>query len=245
MEEVAIVAGGLGIRLEEIHEMMPKALLKIDNTTILDRIVETMTLALKNDFRLFIAAGIYFEKLSDYVSTQEGAYSKVEVLEAKDWKEGNAATLLALEDVISKEEFILQMSDHLFSPETYRRCVQTKVVEAPFVCGEPKKEKLHDYLDLDDATKILAKKDYRIQEIGKAIPNWNYIDMGIFRLTQPVFDTIGSLPKNRKSLSGYVNRWNSEHRFYVNPQPGAIWKDIDTPADFEWAIQLDQKGKWV
>ena len=245
MEEIAIVAGGMGIRLEELHERIPKTLLKIDKTTILDRIVDTMSLVFKNNFRLFIAAGIYFKTLSDYVSTREGAYSKVEVLESKDWKEGNAATLLALDEIITSEDFILQMSDHLFSPETYRKCVQTSKVKAPFVCGEPKTEKLHDYLDLDDATKILADEDFRIQNIGKEIPEWNFIDMGIFRLTQPVFDVIRSLPKNNKSLSGYVNKWNAEHRFFVSPQPGAIWKDIDTPSDFEWAIQLDQDGKWV
>ncbi|MGD9396847.1 MAG: hypothetical protein PVJ05_10500 [Candidatus Thorarchaeota archaeon] len=245
MEEVAIVAGGMGIRLEELHERIPKTLLKIGTTTILDRIVETMSIVFKNNFRLYIAVGIYFKKLSDYVSTRDGAYSKVEVIESKDWKEGNAATLLALDGIITNEEFILQMSDHLFSPETYRTCVQTDSVKAPFVCGEPRIEKLHDYLDLDDATKILAGEDYRIQDIGKTIPKWNFVDMGIFRLTQPVFEVIRSLPKNSKSLSGYVNKWNSTHQFFVSPQPGAIWKDIDTPLDFEWAIQLDNEGKWV
>jgi choline kinase len=245
MEEIAIVAGGMGIRLEDLHRMIPKTLLKIGKTTILDRIVDTMSIVFNNDFKLFIAAGTYFKTLRDYISTRGDAYSKVEVFRAKDWKEGNAATLIALENIISNEEFILQMSDHLFSPETYRRCVRTDKVEAPFVCGEPRLEKLHDYLDLDDATKILAKEDYRILNIGKTIPEWNYIDMGIFRLTEPAFKTIRSLPKNNKSLSGYVNKWNLEHRFFVSPQPRAIWKDIDTPSDFEWAVQLDKQAKWV
>ena len=107
MEEVAIVAGGMGIRLEELHERIPKTLLKIGSTTILDRIVNTMFHVFKNDFRLYIAAGIYFKTLTDYVSTREGIYSKVEVFEAKNWKEGNAATLLALDNIITNDEFIV------------------------------------------------------------------------------------------------------------------------------------------
>lgn len=245
MEEIAIVAGGLGIRLEKLHKRIPKTLLKMGNETILDKIVETISLVFRNEFRLFIASGNYYKKLKEYVENQVGAYSHVEVIEAKQWKEGNAATLLALEDVITNNEFILQMSDHLFSPETYRKCVEGKIVNAPYVCGEPRKDELHEYLDLDDATKILAGDDRRIQEIGKKIAKWNFIDMGIFRLTKDAFDIIKSLPKNNKSLSGYVNKWNRENQFYVNPQPGAIWKDIDTPDDFEWAIKLDKESKWV
>ena len=55
MEEIVIVAGGLGIRLEGVHQKIPKTLLELADYTILDRIVGTMSNCLGNNFRLFIA----------------------------------------------------------------------------------------------------------------------------------------------------------------------------------------------
>jgi choline kinase len=245
MEEIAIVAGGLGIRLEEIHESIPKTLLRIGETTILDRIVDTISTVLGGRFRLFIAAGIYFRMLDEYVSSREGVYSKVQVLEARNWREGNAATLLALDGVVTNEEFILQMSDHLFSPRTYAKCISSDAVEAPHVCGQLRSDGLREYLDIEDATKILSDDENRIVEIGKGIPDWNMIDMGVFRLNQGAFGIISSLPRGQKSLSNYVKAWSKEKAFRVNPIRDAVWKDIDTPVDLKWASVLDAEGAWL
>ncbi len=245
MEEIVIVAGGLGIRLDDVHQKIPKTLLKLADYTILDRIVGTMSNCLGNNFRLFIAVGIYYDVLKEYVETRSGPFSKVEVIKSEEWREGNAATLLAVEGILENEEFLLQMSDHLFSPDTYTRCTSNPSVSAPYVCGQPKTDGIQDYLDLDDATKVLVNEENRIIEIGKSITNWNMIDMGLFRLNQAAFGVISSLPKNEKSLSGYVNTWNINSPFYVNPISGAIWKDIDTPKDLDWAKGLDSQGMWL
>jgi len=244
MEEVVIVAGGLGIRLEEVHKVIPKTLLEVGGKTILDRIVATIEDSTKGDYRLLIAAGYYYKDLKNYVKQAIGDYSKVSVVEAKNWKEGNASTLLAVKDMIENENFILQMSDHLFTPETYKGCLKPTAISPPFVCGQPRTDGIPEYLDLDDATKILSDDSFRIIEIGKEIEEWNMIDMGVFRLTKEAFSIIASLPKNQKSLSQYVMKWRSKHDFFVNPQPRAIWKDIDTPKDLHWAIKMDNQGIW-
>ncbi|MFW9801882.1 MAG: NTP transferase domain-containing protein [Candidatus Thorarchaeota archaeon] len=244
MEEVVIVAGGLGIRLEEMQKEIPKTLLRVGGKTILDCIIATIEDATKGKYRLFIAAGYYYDDLKSYIEERESKYSRVDVVEARNWMEGNASTLLAVEDRIENDDFILQMSDHLFTPETYKGCIKNTSIPLPFVCGQPRTDGIPDYLDLDDATKVLSDDSFKIIEIGKDIEEWNMIDMGVFRLTKDAFSVIASLPNNQKSLSQYVMKWRSKQDFYVNPQPQAIWKDIDTPMDLQWAIKMDLQGIW-
>ncbi len=246
MEEIVIVAGGLGIRLEEIHQEIPKTLLELENKTILDHIVSTIDVCLRGDFRLFISVGIHYETMVDYVESQGHLYDNVVVVKSEDWQDGNAATLLACDGLLSNEEFILQMSDHLFSPATYRKCVVTDTVNTPYVCAQYRNEGIPDYLDLADATKILSEKNHRLVKIGKNISQWNMIDMGIFKLTQDAFEIIADLPKDKRSLSEYVHKQSSRERgFYVKPVEGAIWKDIDTPTDLHWAAELLEEGYWA
>jgi choline kinase len=244
MLEVVILAGGRGSRLEMIHNDTPKTLLKISDRTILDIIIETLSRATDGAFRLIIAAGAYFEDLEFYVRNSQWSKKQVKVIHADRWTEGNAATLLAVKGEVKNSTFIVQMSDHLFSQETYQRCIGSSQVPAPFVCGQPVSDGLPPYLDLDDATKVEVDERFRVRSIGKEIPEYNMIDMGIFRMTQDVFEIIENLPKNKKSLSLYVSKWREENDFYVSPQPGAKWKDIDSPEDYEWAKRIYNVGTW-
>jgi len=242
--EVVILAGGRGSRLELLHNDTPKTLLKITEKTILDIIVETIDKVSAGNYHVVITAGAYYSELHKYCMNSQWSKKQVSVIHADRWKEGNAATLLAAKGIVQGSTFIVQMADHLFSEETYHRCIGPSIVPAPFVCGQPITDGLPPYLDLDDATKVDVDENYSVKYIGKELQEYNMIDMGIFRLTQDVFGIIEELPKNQKSLSLYVSKWREKYNFYVNPQSGAKWKDIDSPEDFEWAKKLFSSGSW-
>ncbi|MHA2022713.1 MAG: NTP transferase domain-containing protein [Candidatus Thorarchaeota archaeon] len=243
MEEIIIVAGGMNTRLDG-QNRGPKTLTEIHSRTILQRIVDTMNTATNGKFRLLIAAGFFHSEILQYVKSTDWGEKDVQVIEANEWKAGNAATLLAVKEYVENDEFLLQMSDHLFDTNTYRKCISNEIVPAPYVCGQPVSDGLPEYLDLDDATKILSDEKHQIEEIGKEIVKWNMIDMGVFRLTNDVFSIIENLPDSKKSLSQYITEWRKTRAFYVSPQPGAIWKDIDTHDDLEWAIRMAEDGLW-
>ena len=243
MDEIVIVAGGTNTRLDGVKHG-PKTLTSIEGRTILDRIIGTISITTNNEFRVFIAAGFFYNEIQEYVTSSDWKEGEVEVIKATQWKEGNAATLLAVRDLIENDDFVLQMSDHLFSQQTYQRCVSRDIVPVPYVCGQPASDGIPLYLDLNDATKILADDSLRIKEIGKEILEWNMIDMGVFRLTRKAFEIIEKLPVDRKSLSNYVAEWRKNEPFYVSPQPGAVWNDIDTHVDLDWAIKMAIDGQW-
>jgi len=244
MTDIVIIAGGLGTRLAGRKGRIPKTLLPIGDRTILDIIIVTMDCVLNGRFHLIIAAGVFFDDLSEYVREKWGE-KDIQVVKARQWREGNAATVLAAEELVGGKEFIVQMSDHLFSQETYSGCVDGRGARVPFVCAQPASDGIPPYLDLDDATKILCADDGRIQAIGKGIGSWNAIDMGVFRMPVDIFDTIRSLPPNEKSLSGCVRFRMAADGFFVSMQPGAVWKDIDSAADLAWAVELAKGGTWV
>ncbi len=243
MMDIVIVAGGLGTRLAGKEGRIPKTLLPVGDRTILDIIIGTMNEVFDGGFHLIIAAGVFFEDLRSYIQSR-WKDRNVEVVRASKWKEGNAATVLAAEELIGGPQFIVQMSDHLFAPETYQRCTGKINVDIPAVCAQPASDGIPAYLDLDDATKILADKDNRIRAIGKDLTDWNAIDMGIFRFPTDIFETIRSLPYGKKSLSECVRARIASTGFFVSLQPGAIWKDIDSEADLQWATRMAEDGLW-
>lgn len=243
MEEIVIVAGGINTRLDGVKRG-PKTLTNVNGHTILDRIIATIARATDNKFRVLIAAGFFYDEIQEYVNSSDWTEGEVDVVEATHWKEGNAATLIAARELIGNDNFVLQMSDHLFDGRTYMRCISQDTVPVPHVCGQPTSDGIPAYLDLDDATKILADDTFRIDKIGKNILEWNMIDMGVFRLSREAFRIIEELPTNRKSLSNYVAEWKKDKPFYVSSQPGAVWKDIDTHVDLDWAIKMAINGRW-
>jgi choline kinase len=243
MEKIVILAGGKNIRLDGVKRG-PKTLTKVGDKTILEHIVSTINQSINGRYRIILAAGFFYEELRNYVESNAYLTSIIEIVKSLEWKEGNAATLLSVQEIIDDENFIVQMSDHLLSQTTYTNCIHSEIVPLPYVCGQPISDGLPKYLDLDDATKISVNDSLAITQIGKEIPEWNMIDMGVFRLTYEALEAIRKLPKNQKSLSNFVMEWKKDSPFYVNPQKGAIWKDIDTHWDLEWAIKMEHEGKW-
>ena len=244
MQEIVIIAGGTGTRLGGLEHNIAKTLLEINQRKILDILVNTMDMCLNGKFKLVIVVGIFYDQIVEYVESQSWNRMNIIIEKSDMWKEGNAATLLAAREHIEGDNFILQMSDHLFSNSTYRSCIDSEDNIVPYVCGQPMKNEIPPYLDLDDATKVLVDDSYQVLEIGKEIEKWNMIDMGLFKLTTDAFDIISKLPMNQKYLSRYVSEWRRTMPFYVNPQPGSVWKDIDTIADLEWARKMDSEGVW-
>ncbi|MHA1928253.1 MAG: sugar phosphate nucleotidyltransferase [Candidatus Thorarchaeota archaeon] len=244
MHEIVIIAGGTGTRLGGLEHNIAKTLLKINQDTILDILVNTMEECLRGKFKLVIVVGIFYDQLVEYVESKSWKNKEIIIEKSTMWQQGNAATLLAAREHIEGNSFILQMSDHLFSHETYLKCIEPSDIPIPYVCGQPMENEIPLYLDIDDATKVLVDSSYHVLEIGKEIRKWNMIDMGIFKLTTDAFDIISKLPKDQKFLSQYVSEWRKTRPFYVNPQPGAVWKDIDSPRDLEWARKMDSEGIW-
>ncbi|MHA1770223.1 MAG: NTP transferase domain-containing protein [Candidatus Thorarchaeota archaeon] len=243
MTDIVIIAGGMGTRLMGVNGPIPKTLLKINGSTILDIIIATMDSVFEGHFHLIISAGIFYKHLKEYVQLN-WADKEIDVVEAKYWREGNAATVLAAEELVSDDHFILQMSDHLFTRETYAQCVKSDKVPIPYVCAQPVDDGIPSYLDLDDATKILADESGAIKAIGKSIPQWNLIDMGVFKFPIDIFETIRHLPSETKSLSRCAELRIEQDQFYANIQPGAIWKDIDSSWDLDWANKMAKEGVW-
>lgn len=243
MEVFVVLAGGKNIRLDGLKRG-PKTLTQVGDKSILGHIVSMIEKVTNHNCRIILAAGFFYKELLNYVESNYTLSSSVEVIESSMFREGNAATLLAIQDIIECESFIVQMSDHLLNIETYGNCIKSEVVQPPYVCGQPITDGVPEYLDLDDATKILMDDSLSITKIGKEIPEWNMIDMGVFRLSFDALNTISKLPKNQKSLSNFVMEWRKTAPFFVNPQKRAIWKDIDTHWDLEWAIKMEQEGIW-
>lgn len=232
MLEAVILAAGKGSRLRRISKATPKFLANIRGrplvyyaASLLESIgVERINIvvpggwvrkAMKMLGRFDFAAEINF--IENYEVDRENGYS----------------FLLARKEIKSKR-FILTMCDHLFSKRTLMRFLQgaSEFIGANVVIGGDRSPR---FINVDEATKILANRSKKVLKIGKELKKFNYIDMGLFIMRRRVFEIIGDMPYRRYvlKLSDLITELIKRGATVtVAEVTGGIWTEIDTPEDY-------------
>lgn len=243
--EFIILAGGDNSRLQVVTNGEPKTLMNVNGTTILGWILKSIDYITQGEACVYIMAHKHHERINQYITTfYQDALLDVKVIYAPYSPYGNAGSLLAAKPAVKNSDFFVMMSDHLIEPKGLAHALTTET-PMPFVCVDPKNQVIPPpfYLDLDDATKIAVTDQGTIENIGKAIPQWNAIDMGLFHLTTEVFDWISALSCNKWTLSNVVQAYcEKKVPFYTHELQGVRWKDIDTPRDLSLVRRLMRMG---
>jgi choline kinase len=234
--KAVIVAAGMGSRLN--HDV-PKTLLPLGNGTILSNILKNISQAGMRDFVIVI--GYQGDDIKNYLKERNYLGNNICFVENLEWQRGNGISVLAAEQEVSQERFLLSMSDHIVSATAIERVIHYNS-PANLLLVDPKVDNI---FDLDDATKV-ETKGAKITNIGKEIANYNGIDCGIFKLTHRFFDSMReSLKLNQESISASVKGLiaNSDMEA-VFMQPGEFWIDIDTPESYEFALKNQKRIEW-
>jgi CDP-L-myo-inositol myo-inositolphosphotransferase len=186
--KVVVLAAGEGRRM---NSDFPKPLTKVLGLSLLER-----TLFGAKEFGLkefIIVLGYKGEEIRKNL-VQQKSLSQLDItfLFNQDWQKGNGASLLVARDYL-KGEFLLLMSDHIFSPEVLRR----------FLSGErrPKMVVLknwHSLPNLSEETKVKIENGV-VKDLGKGLKDFDGIDAGIFLLNERIFlsDLFSSLRDRR------------------------------------------------
>lgn len=230
--KAVIVAAGMGSRLWNQNDQMPKTLMPFNNETILATILHNIAATGEHEFAIVI--GYRQEAIIDYLEKNNNFGYRIELIVNPEWQRGNGISVLAAEPAVNGGTFLLSMSDHIVSVPALQRIVD-HVSSKNLLLVDPR---IAEVFDLEDATKVRVNA-HRIVDIGKAIQQYNGIDCGVFKLTPRFFAAMRErLKLQQESISagiqGLIQQDDMEAVFM---EPQDYWIDIDTPEAYQHALQ--------
>lgn len=222
-----IIAAGMGSRLWDVSNQIPKTLLPLAKGTILSTIITQLIRA--GIHEIIVVVGYNKEYIIDYINKNQWDVP-VSFIENNEWNRGNMLSVYAVKDIVKRESFLLSMSDHIVSCDALKKIINS-TEDTNLLLVDPW---LDNIFDMDDATKVYQTEDY-IEKIGKEINGYNAVDCGIFRLERDFFDAAEeALGKQQESISAAITQLVAKKRIKTVPvsQPNE-WQDIDTPEAYE------------
>ena len=149
----------------------------------------------------------------------------------------NGYSLLLSSECVSGDSFILTMCDHLYTPGLVNAVLGVSGGrEVDVVIGGDRAPR---YVDVGEATKILAGSRGEVVRVGKDLHRFTHVDVGVFTLKRSVYDVCRYLERSLEviKLSDVVNEAVAMgYRVIVADATGSPWTEIDTRSDLESVV---------
>ncbi len=226
LREAVILASGLGTRLREITGGTPKCFYEIGGLPLV--LYPAHALRLNGVTR--VTAVVPPGMKSRALQTLGNLFNEVCVVENNEVESGNAYSLKRAEECVKSEYFLVTVCDSLYPPSTVERIIRYREgVEADVVVGG---SRVTDYVDVDEATKILAI-DGEVYRIGKELTDYTHIDIGLFVMKDTVFQVASKMRWGREvSLFELIEFGIREGlRVVVADLGDTPWTEVDTLED--------------
>jgi 1L-myo-inositol 1-phosphate cytidylyltransferase len=152
----------------------------------------------------------------------------VSFIENRNWKKQNGISLLSAAGHVASP-FLLTMSDHIFENAIINRLLDSF---APGLLNVAVDRKLDSIFDLDDAMKVQTRGN-EIIEIGKNLPDYDAIDIGLFVCPLEIFDYLERAKSISRqsdcSLADGVRLMARDNKVHGVDIGESWWQDVDTP----------------
>ncbi|KAA3657727.1 MAG: hypothetical protein DWQ10_12655 [Calditrichaeota bacterium] len=230
--KAVIVAAGMSSRLSDTTNDTPKTLLPFEDKTILYKILSNLSTAGVDEF--IIVTGYKSELIENYLKANRNHGYDITLVYNPDFRRANGISVLAAENAVNGEPFILSMSDHIVTVGAIEKTINSSSDKNLLLVDE----KVDAVFDIDDATKVDVKQN-KIINIGKEIDQYNAIDCGIFRLNSRYFDAMRQkLQHGEESISAAINgliRNDDMEAVFMDSKD--YWIDIDTNDAYNYASE--------
>jgi choline kinase len=240
VSQTVILAAGSGSRLATARGDVPKPLMTVAGIPLIAHALEHARASGCEE--AVIILGYEGGRVREAVEAMS-APLQVVFLENPDYTAPNGVSLLTAEPA-AMPAFYLQMVDHLFGEPALIRLTQ-----APLAANEAGRVLVDSVpsseIDLEDATKVqLAGR--RVTAIGKGLNRWDAIDAGCFVLTHAIFDALRGVSNGEGcTVSSGMRRLVAQGVLGSVDLRGAVWIDVDTPADRDLAERLISRRQFA
>lgn len=227
VEHAVILAAGNGERFQEKGVKLPKVLLKVGGLRLLERAVLALNQVGIKHF--YIVVGAYRDQIVDIMSNIDRLKAiDINFVTCENYNEGNGVSFGAGAKQVNAP-FLLSMSDHIFSLDSLKNFVKDVEANAqlPALACDAN---LAEVFDMDDATKVVSKNN-KIHKIGKELPSYDLVDMGLFYFPKGYGPKIANkVEAGAKSVSDIIGQLIAEKGVRTAVVPEALWQDVDNPS---------------
>ncbi len=234
--DALIIAAGFGSRLREVSESKP--LTPIAGIPLLELGVRQAKAA--GAQRVVVVTGYQADLIEAFLPDLSERIG-IPVLPERidDWSTPNGYSVMAGAARIVREggsDFLLMMSDHIFSASILSRLAQQGGADRGVTLAIDRRT-TSELVDPDDATWVDTDERGFIRAIGKTIPVYNAVDCGAFLATQELSQAIAAAIAEGKSgsLSDGMQRLANAGRAATWDIGEAWWIDVDDPAMLDLA----------
>ena len=231
IKEAVILAAGRARRLSPITGGRPKFLLEIEGKPLIYYTFSMLKLYNVERVHIVVSSSWYNEAV--FTFSQFKFPFEINVVENDSVDRENGYSFLLTEHHIQNDSFLLMMSDHIFSKDlldAFVSSVSNNFEDAILLVGGDSDPK---FVDINEATKILADSENKILDIGKQLRDFNYVDMGLFYVRKNIFQYVNSLSEKYViKFSEIVKRLSNVHKAVVVDLSNTMWTELDTPEDY-------------
>ena len=225
-----IIAAGNGTRMQPVTRGRHKSLMPLLGLRIIERVILGAKEAGICEF--VIVTGYKGKKLREFLGNGAKYGISISFVQNDNWEKANGISTLAAQKHF-RENFVLLMSDHVFSPKTLIRIKRLKL--KPHECALAIDKNLDSVLDVSDTTKVMVKNGRAIA-LNKNLENYNSYDTGMFVCSPYIFEVLKkSTSRGKNSLSDGMRILISENKLRTFNNKGRLWADCDTWEDIKFA----------
>lgn len=230
-----ILAAGTGTRLRPLTENIPKTLLKLNDVTILERLVKSF---IENDVDEFIfVVGHNKEKVEEFSKNLAEKYDiniKIVVNEKYDTTNTSCSTYLASKDI--KDDFVLVNGDNVLDSEIIKKIVKSNYSSMIIDNYKKLNEESFKIKIKDDVIEDIGKELIISESSGEFIGVSKVIISDLKEFNEILLDLIKEDPQNYYDFA-YKELSKKTHLEFINTN-GLKWTEIDDHDDWNHAQNL-------
>lgn len=232
---VVLLAAGRGARLREGGFDTPKPCAPFLGSSIAQISLTTFMSAGLTRFKIILGCQAP-QVRAHYETIASTLGCDATFVETTHWAQGNGVSALAAAHALGKDNFLLAMADHIFSPAFIGDLLETPP-QPREICLAVNRL-VDDSVDLEDLTKVRIEAG-KVSGIGKDLVVWDGGDTGLFYCTQVLCEGLEHAQANGLySLSAGVRECASRKAVRaVTIGHEREWIDIDTADDLARATK--------
>jgi choline kinase/phosphatidylglycerophosphate synthase/beta-phosphoglucomutase-like phosphatase (HAD superfamily) len=228
-----VLASGMGSRLRTPRGRV-KPLVPVAGVALLERAVRSLVDVGVDE--VWVVVGYRAERIQRFcveLSMRLGV--SIRCVRNDRYDEGNGLSVLAAEEALRGEPFLLVMADHVLDRSILCSLVGSEVPLEGAVLAVDYSVGAAEGVDLDDVTRVRTEGRL-VRDIGKGISSFDGFDTGAFLCTDGVFDALrDAVASGETSLSAGMHRLADAGRLERCDVTGARWVDVDTRRDLRVA----------
>ena len=228
-----VLASGKGSRLRTPRGRV-KPLVSVAGVALLERAVRNLVDVGVDE--VVVVVGYRAEEIERFcagLSVRLGV--SVRCVRNDRFDEGNGLSVLAAEEALRGEPFLLVMADHVLDRSILWSLVGSEMPSDGAVLAVDYSVGAAGGVDLDDVTRVRTEGRL-VRDIGKGISSFDAFDTGAFLCTGGVFDALrDAVAAGETSLSAGMHRLADQGRLERCDVTGARWVDVDTRRDLRMA----------